>query len=285
MASARSVLLVVALVACLGAAHAFPANLLTGISDKVKSVGAGVLDAVNNFVDTILPDEYPAGQKFNYIRGVEGKDSRSPCPALNTLANHGYLNRDGRGITRQQLIQALVKRMGVSSPAANVLALGAFPKLTVDGKLDLDNLKTHNVIEHDASLTRVDAALSNNHQRIFNATRFQKLLTFSKDGKSLTLEDLARARTYFNQDSEKNNPQYTWNTQLSFNAKGEAIALTNVLGRNNAISIEYAKSFFEQEKFPDDWKTPSPEIGLVKILRLVFEFNNMLKAAGGGKYV
>ena len=26
-------------------------------------------------------------------------DSRSPCPALNALANHGYLPRDGKDIT------------------------------------------------------------------------------------------------------------------------------------------------------------------------------------------
>lgn len=34
-------------------------------------------------------------------------DVRSPCPCLNTLANHGYLNRNGMNISRQELSDAL----------------------------------------------------------------------------------------------------------------------------------------------------------------------------------
>ena len=34
-------------------------------------------------------------------------DSRSPCPALNTLANHGYLPRDGKNIRPDVLQLAL----------------------------------------------------------------------------------------------------------------------------------------------------------------------------------
>lgn len=31
---------------------------------------------------------------------------RSPCPAMNTLANHGFLPRNGRNITHQMLVSA-----------------------------------------------------------------------------------------------------------------------------------------------------------------------------------
>ncbi len=34
-------------------------------------------------------------------------DSRSPCPALNALANHGYLPRDGKDITPEVLQRAV----------------------------------------------------------------------------------------------------------------------------------------------------------------------------------
>jgi hypothetical protein len=34
-------------------------------------------------------------------------DSRSPCPALNALANHGYLPRDGKDISPDVLQRAL----------------------------------------------------------------------------------------------------------------------------------------------------------------------------------
>ncbi|CAF4377053.1 unnamed protein product [Adineta steineri] len=33
-------------------------------------------------------------------------DSRSPCPALNALANHGYLPRDGKNIPQEVLQRA-----------------------------------------------------------------------------------------------------------------------------------------------------------------------------------
>jgi len=34
-------------------------------------------------------------------------DSRSPCPALNALANHGYLPRDGKNISPNVLQRAV----------------------------------------------------------------------------------------------------------------------------------------------------------------------------------
>jgi hypothetical protein len=34
-------------------------------------------------------------------------DSRSPCPALNALANHGYLPRDGKNISPDVLQRAV----------------------------------------------------------------------------------------------------------------------------------------------------------------------------------
>jgi hypothetical protein len=36
-------------------------------------------------------------------------DVRSPCPVLNALANHGYLHRDGRNITSNELNAALIE--------------------------------------------------------------------------------------------------------------------------------------------------------------------------------
>ena len=37
-------------------------------------------------------------------------DSRSPCPALNALANHGYLPRDGKKTFRQIFYNVFYKR-------------------------------------------------------------------------------------------------------------------------------------------------------------------------------
>ncbi|KAH9941300.1 Cloroperoxidase [Epithele typhae] len=98
-------------------------------------------------------------------------DSRSPCPALNALANHGYIPRDGRALTRAQLIAALRAVYNLSAPAARLttaLALaccGDGSALRGGGgggrTLDLHALARHGgafALEHDASLVHAAAA-------------------------------------------------------------------------------------------------------------------------------
>ena len=42
-----------------------------------------------------------------YVNGSEnGRYRRSSCPAVNTLANRGYINRSGRNITYEEIAQA-----------------------------------------------------------------------------------------------------------------------------------------------------------------------------------
>ncbi|KIM33590.1 hypothetical protein M408DRAFT_60998 [Serendipita vermifera MAFF 305830] len=97
-------------------------------------------------VSTSHPHEYiPAQEGFG----------RSPCPALNALANHGYLPRDGKNISIPQLVKALTGVYNLSYPLAFALAsLGVI--LCGHGLyLDLEGLRKHNVIEHDASMVRI----------------------------------------------------------------------------------------------------------------------------------
>ncbi|TFK92171.1 hypothetical protein K466DRAFT_659515 [Polyporus arcularius HHB13444] len=91
----------------------------------------------------------------------DASDSRSPCPALNALANHGYLPHDGRSITTSQLVSALRNVYHISLPLATGLALGG---VALCGRwsgirrvLDLHELARHNAVEHDGSLVHDDA--------------------------------------------------------------------------------------------------------------------------------
>ncbi|CAF1559963.1 unnamed protein product [Rotaria sp. Silwood1] len=187
-------------------------------------------------------------------------DSRSPCPALNALANHGYLPRDGRNITPEMLQLALQKKMGLSWLAARTIIKQAYKTVGKNGLLSLSDLSFHSSesIEHDGSLSRLDATLSNNQQGKFNQERFNKFLSFSKDGKFLTTEDVAAARIYFKADSHANNPQCLWNQSIEKAMWTEAAILLHILGKHGRISIEDAKLFFEKETFPHGWqKHPS----------------------------
>ncbi|KAK0639965.1 Chloroperoxidase [Cercophora newfieldiana] len=67
-------------------------------------------------------------------------DIRGPCPMLNTLANHGYLPRDGRNIQARDITTALHDFAGVSS---FVNYLFAYPIFLVQ-RPDMETTATNN---------------------------------------------------------------------------------------------------------------------------------------------
>ncbi|KAF6804117.1 hypothetical protein CMUS01_14929 [Colletotrichum musicola] len=77
---------------------------------------------------------------------------------LNTLANHGFLPHNGRGITLEMVQKAMMGGASIAediSTAAFQPALETNPLPNADF-IDLDMLHVHNVIEHDGSLSRRD---------------------------------------------------------------------------------------------------------------------------------
>ena len=97
-----------------------------------------------------------------YVPPKDG-DSRSACPMLNALSNHGVLPHDGKNITFREL-NTVVRQSFNFAPSFCFFV----PKFTADfldrsywtDKFDLADLSKHNEIEHDASLTRRDVALA-----------------------------------------------------------------------------------------------------------------------------
>ncbi|KAJ6497277.1 Cloroperoxidase [Mycena sanguinolenta] len=102
------------------------------------------------------------------------KDVRSPCPGLNTLANHGYLPRNGRDISIPMILKAAIDGFNVGPDT--ILQAAKFGLLSGDAPatLDLDALKLHNLIEHDASISRNDLAVTGDNLH-FNETIFTTL--------------------------------------------------------------------------------------------------------------
>jgi hypothetical protein len=110
----------------------------------------------------------PKGDNFK----APGKgDARGPCPAIDTLANHGFINRNGKDVLMTDLIQALLDvhdvaekfLEGIVRSAINLgLTAPADPSrdnagaIVIDGhQLDISNLGDPSQ-EHDASLVRQD---------------------------------------------------------------------------------------------------------------------------------
>ena len=84
-------------------------------------------------------------------------ESRSPCVALNSLANHGIIARSGRGIGFPELQKAVQTTFNTSPTFARLVTKYAADMLGRDFKkdtLDLNDLCVHNGIEADGSWTR-----------------------------------------------------------------------------------------------------------------------------------
>lgn len=78
---------------------------------------------------------------------------------LNALANHGLLPHDGRNITEAQTTKALKVAINLNEDVAKSqfqegLTTNPTPDATT---FSLDDLSSHNIVEHDASLRYVDS--------------------------------------------------------------------------------------------------------------------------------
>lgn len=82
--------------------------------------------------------------------------SRSPCPGLNALANHGILKSSGENLSFHRIASNISRTYNLSPALSIQLLSAAYPLFTSRGLIDLDSLSTHGLIEHDASLLRPD---------------------------------------------------------------------------------------------------------------------------------
>lgn len=73
---------------------------------------------------------------------------------LNSLANHGFIPRDGKRINKQMAIDVLSSVLNWDVSVVGALYDFAQPTNPAPNAttIDLNHLTTHNILEHDASL-------------------------------------------------------------------------------------------------------------------------------------
>jgi len=136
------------------------------------------------YTTTLLPllIALTSAQNFTTWSPPGPGDVRSPCPGLNSLANHGILPHSGKGMTIPILIKGLKEGMNVGVDFATVIGgagILSVPNSPLATSFDLDDLDRHNFpIEHDASLSRADFYLNNGDDYSFNQTIFDTVLKY-----------------------------------------------------------------------------------------------------------
>ncbi|KAN0114595.1 Cloroperoxidase [Hyaloscypha variabilis] len=191
-------------------------------------------------------------------------DVRGPCPMLNTLANHGILPHSGYNISQEITIKALSSAVNFTSNLAEFLfafALTTNPEQNAT-VFNLHQLGTHDILEHDASLSRSDKFF--NTSDAFNKDVFAETTSYWP-GDVIDLQKAATSRHARALTSVGKNPSFTFSELARGFAHGEVAALPLVFGDRVAGTApkDLVVSFFENERLPVDlgWKTPALAIG------------------------
>jgi len=207
------------------------------------------------------------GNTHEFCPPQEG-DSRSPCPALNTLANHGYLRRDGKDLTKKDFVKGLKEGYNLSPFLANFLAIGSYILLRRTGKLSLHDLGIHGKIEHDASLVHKDTpkgetfapiqiqpdlveALINDVEPSSDSSDPEKP---AGELKKLVVDasDVARARVRRQKDSPKLNILHG---EIARGEMGIALGVfEKQVGNKKGIPVDWLRDWIGSEKLPEGWR-------------------------------
>lgn len=194
-------------------------------------------------------------------------DDRGPCPALNTLANHGIFPRSGRNITDENIRTALTSVYRFNSQIADSLIGTIVDLKNQDGNLDLIRLREHNKIEHDASLVHQDTYFGDNWVVI--PELLDDFIAFSADHMHLTVSEIGKYRRKRQDDSKDRNPEYKLNRKLEFAAFSEAATLIAVFGKDSQVSVDTVETFLGNERLPETYVPRQDEIGLTEVLGIV----------------
>ncbi|KAH9897503.1 Cloroperoxidase [Xylariomycetidae sp. FL2044] len=206
-----------------------------------------------------------SAQNYNDWQAPKADDVRGPCPMLNTLANHGFLPHSGKNIDYNRTAYALSTAINVGADLATDLFAAAIetnpagPNVTT---FDLNHLTRHNILEHDASLSRVDAHFGDAGP--FNQTIFDQTRQFWT-GETVTVQMAANARAARELVSMVENPEYSLSGRAAAFSSGEGGGYLMIMGRgvSGEAPKAWVESFFVNERLPLDlgWTRPDYTFG------------------------
>lgn len=200
------------------------------------------------------PSLDPHDPRFlNWVPAGRG-DSRGPCPALNSLANHGFLPHDGKNLNVAQLVLALFEGLGVSPEISGVIGLlGALSSThPLSLTFDLHDLSRHLFfIEHDDSFSRQDCRIGDCND--FNMTLWQTALDAIGEGPMVGALDLGRGKSARITSELTQNPEDLYGPRAAgFGAIEAGFVLTAMGGPSAIAPLKYVRTFFEEERLPWD---------------------------------
>ncbi|EJD38504.1 heme-thiolate peroxidase [Auricularia subglabra TFB-10046 SS5] len=217
-------------------------------------------------------------------------DQRGPCPGLNALASHGYLPRTGVA-SPGEIITAVQEGFNMGFDIAvfvtyaaflvngnqltNLMSIGGLSRLTGPPPALpalAGGLNVHGTFEGDASLTRSDAFLGDNHS--FNETLFDQLVETSKQfgGGRYNLSAAGEFRFRRIQDSIARNPTFRFSNPRVSTAYAESVfpfayfidgrLVGDDVRAAQGLDLGVMRGFFEDARMPPGFVRREGAFGL-----------------------
>ncbi|KAJ5495327.1 hypothetical protein N7539_000443 [Penicillium diatomitis] len=206
-----------------------------------------------------LPKDHPP---VNW-RPAGPSDTRGPCPMLNTLANQGFIPHHGRDLTEDEVVNGLKDSINLARDFSKTfyqagLKTNLSPNATT---FSLDDLSHHNILEHDASLSRRDYYSGNDHS--FDQATFDQTRSYWQ-GDEIDVYHAALARQARVDTSNRTNPDFTFSEAAKGTTFIENSAYMLAFGDKTAGTVPKAwvEYFFQNEALPTElgWRRHDEEI-------------------------
>jgi len=193
------------------------------------------------------------GGKWPQFIPPKDTDSRSCCPALNALANHGILPRDGRDIP-YTVMSKTVRDVYNFSPSFSYFVPWFTANLLTRSysrdTFDLSDLNVHNGIEHDASLLRHDIFHQPDQSKPALDLIDELLSSATGPNNTITPHDLSVFSSKRRREARANNGQFTLSTfSKIFGSSNSSTLLTIFGGRVDDLTV-----VLKEERLPDNWE-------------------------------
>ncbi|KAJ6521092.1 Chloroperoxidase [Mycena vulgaris] len=218
-------------------------------------------------------------------------DIRGPCPALNTLANHGYISRNGITTFEEIILSteeafnldrdmasgmAAINMLTRGNPFVNKISIGGVSPFVppLPGQIDgpeTQGIAKHGRFEGDGSMTRSDVHIGDN--RNFNQTLWdmdlEQLAKFGDDGPDgpatvfnvQTLIGLVRQNLESDQALD---PEFAIPLRRLNLVFGASSLIMSVFanGTTKQATKRIITSFFMNQTFPENWfRAAAPVLG------------------------
>ncbi|KAJ5120897.1 Chloroperoxidase [Penicillium bovifimosum] len=201
--------------------------------------------------------------------------SRSPCPGLNALANHGYLPRSGENIDLKTFQNAISGGYNFEPNSMDfVFELAVNFNLTTTGNpntWNLFDLARHDEIEIDGSLSRNDIYFGDDVHFDHNVwAQTAKHLGLNDNrgpakNRYITIEVAAKARAARVAEAMRVNPSFNNSANAMSGSPGTTALylLTMWDYKVGAAPKAWVKPFFEEERIPYREGYRKPEVPLL----------------------